>query len=221
LHSASPAGPHPAEPAPESSRPEARTPADFAAQFASLQEPNVRNVVTRYSSPLQRPGHFNYVGTNNKYSRSKSEPGSGIDRNYQQSWRCQERFPERHIRQKYNRYGEQDQREDQDQRRHPSESKGAAEGRASARPVLCSVAYNGRYLLSSGKISFGASRNVCQILPTVEAVTSSASWAEAALQDALRTAGPESRFTVHGSPCSLLFDYAHEQEANRNSPVAT
>ena len=31
----------------------------------------------------------------------------------------------------------------------------------------------------------------------------------------------DSRFTVHGSPCSLLFDYEHEQEANRNSPVAT
>ena len=43
----------------------------------------------------------------------------------------------------------------------------------------------------------------------------------AAVQDASRTAGPESRFTVHGSPCSLLFDYEHEQEANRNSPVAT
>ena len=45
----------------------------------------------------------------------------------------------------------------------------------------------------------------------------------AAVQDASRTAGLESRFSIHGSPCSLLhalphaprltlFDYEHEHE---------
>jgi hypothetical protein len=41
----------------------------------------------------------------------------------------------------------------------------------------------------------------------------------AAVQDASRTAGPESRFSIHGSPYSMLpaprltlFDYEHEHE---------